>query len=122
MRYLLFLSAAALLAAASCAGKSENTPLVPPPTAPLSRTVIGFGVVNVSYTQVNAEPADGGASQGFLRRGAQVRVIERRLVSSAAPETWVLVEGESRGWLREELLDIYDNELRARTASGAMPR
>ncbi|MDR2434826.1 MAG: hypothetical protein LBD47_09700 [Treponema sp.] len=110
------------IALVSCGGKKE-TPIVPPLTSPLSRTIIGFGVINVSYTYVTAGPEDGGASLGYLRRGALVRIIERRLVKNgSSAESWVLAEGSSRGWLREELVDIYDNEGRAKTASESMSR
>ncbi|MDR1576314.1 MAG: hypothetical protein LBS37_09955 [Treponema sp.] len=107
----------------SCGGKKEETPIVPPLTSPLSRTVIGFGVINVSYTYVTAEPEDGGASLAYLRRGSLVRIIERRLVKNGgSAESWVLAEGSGRGWLREELVDIYDNEGKAKTASESMSR
>jgi mannose-6-phosphate isomerase-like protein (cupin superfamily) len=35
-------------------------------------------------------------------------------------ETWVLVEGSAKGWLRESLMDIYSNESQAVTASNSM--
>jgi hypothetical protein len=108
----------------SCGGwKKETSVIIPPATSPLSRDVIGFGVINVSYTHVAAGPEEGGASQGYLRRGSLVRVIERRTVKKAAvSESWVLIEGGSRGWLREKLVDIYDNEGRAKTAAESMSR
>jgi hypothetical protein len=107
----------------SCGGRKEETAVVPPATSPLSQAVIGFAVINVSYTHVGAEPMDGASSPGYLRQGALVRVLERRTVKNGgAAESWVLVEGNYRGWLRENLVDIYDNEGRARTAAESMSR
>jgi hypothetical protein len=127
--------------AISCQGNKEEIAVIPPPTSPLSRAVIGFGVINVSYTYITAEPADGGVSPGYLRRGSLVRIIERRIVKNNATakgaaangtakgagavsgaESWVLVDGAYRGWLREALVDIYDNEGRALTAAESMSR
>ncbi|MDR3161558.1 MAG: hypothetical protein LBU28_08100 [Spirochaetaceae bacterium] len=106
---------------ASCAGKAEEGPVRPPPTPPLTRSVIGYGVVSASYTQVFQEPVPG-ESLGYLRRGSLVRVLERRRVSHGGlRESWILVEGNYRGWLKEEMLRIYDNEARARTAAESIP-
>jgi len=94
---------------------------MPPPTSPLSQAYIGYGVINVSYTRVNSTPDDEGDSPGYLRRGSVVRIVERRLLrSEAAGESWVNVEGAFNGWLRESLVDIYDNEPQAQTASNAI--
>jgi hypothetical protein len=106
-----------------CGEKKEEKPVIPLTTSPLSRRVIGFGVINVSYTHVSAEPEEGSVSLGYLRRGSLVRVLERRIIKTGeSPASWVLAEGGARGWLREELVDIYDNEGRARTASESMSR
>jgi hypothetical protein len=112
----------AVLALCSC-GKKENIPVIPPATSPLSRESIGFGVVNVSYSHVTAQPEDGSASLGYLRRGTVVRILERKMIrNSGRAESWVLADGGYRGWLRETAVDIYDNEMRARTASEFMGR
>lgn len=97
--------------------------MLPPSTPPLSRPVIGYGVVNVSYTHLVEEPGEGELSLGYLRRGSLIRVLERRAGKNA--ESWVLVEGpfpqgHERGWLRESVVDIYDNEFQANTAAGSM--
>jgi hypothetical protein len=109
----------------SCGRGSTEIPLIPPPTAPLSRDCIGYGVVNAAFTQVLDEPEAGGNSLGYLRRGALVRVLDRRSAGKAGTrETWVLVEGAYRGWLREtaDLIRVYDSEARAATASEALAR
>jgi hypothetical protein len=116
-----------LFLVAACCGKKEETPVVPPLTSPLSQSYIGFGVVNVSYTRITAQPeedsAEANASGGYLRRGSVVSILQRRLVKNQDKlESWVLVQGTDRGWLRESLVDIYDSELQARTASEAMGR
>lgn len=112
-----------LLVLLSCNGKKDESPVIPPETPPLSREMIGFGVVNVSYTHVTAEPLDGSASPGYLRRGAVVKILERKMVKDrAAVESWVLAEGIYQGWLREAVVDIYDSEAQAFTASESMNR
>jgi hypothetical protein len=116
----------ALLSVVSCGIHREERLIIPPATPPLSRSVIGFAVINVSYTYL-AESPGAGASLGYMRRGALVRVIERRqLKSGTIFEPWVLVEGLSqgqyRGWLPEQVLDIYDNEYQARTAAESIPK
>jgi hypothetical protein len=117
----------ALLIAASCNGKKEEIPVVPPLTSPLSQSFIGFGVVNVSYTRVTVQPeeenSEGISSGGYLRRGSVVPIFERRVVNNQGKsESWVLVGGPSEGWLKESLVDIYDSEPQAHTASESMGR
>ena len=116
-----------ILLLVGCNGNKEETPVMPPPTYPLSQAHIGYGVINIQYTRVSAEPTEDSDSPGYLRRGSVVRVTERRLLrnsarSDARNESWVFVEGASNGWLRESLMDIYDNEMQAQTASNAMGR
>jgi hypothetical protein len=102
----------------ACSGKKEEIPVIPPVTSPLSREYIGFGVINVSFTHVTAEPDEDSSSLGYLRRGSLTRVIERRIITSAKGSmSWVLAEGPPQGWLREEVMDIYDSENQAKTAA-----
>jgi hypothetical protein len=110
-----------LLSLVACTARKEEEPIIPPATPPLSRHYIGYGVVNVSYTHITAEPARDSVSVAYLRRGSVAGILERRLVMQEGKnETWVLLEGEAQGWLKEEKLDVYGNELQARTAAGAM--
>jgi hypothetical protein len=110
----------------ACGRNTGEIPLIPPPTPPLSRPVIGYGVVSVSYTLVTEEPGEGALSLGYLRRGSLVKVLERRVIKHReSAEHWVLAEGtvpqgQSRGWLRESVVDIYDNEFQAKTAAESM--
>ena len=115
----------------ACNGKKEEIPVIPPLTSPLSQTFIGYGVVNVSYIRVTVQPEEDNAEAsvsvgdagGYLRRGSVVRILQRRLVRNQAKlESWVLVEGSCTGWLREALVDVYDSELQARTASESISR
>ena len=111
-----------LLLFASCRAKNADM-IIPPATSPLSRQVIAYGVINVSYTQLMEEPSGGSASRSYLRRGDVVSILERRINNTGTTaEKWVLAEGNTQGWLREELMDMYDNELQARTASESMPK
>jgi hypothetical protein len=111
----------------SCGAKNEAVPVVPPETPPLSRAVIGYGVINVSYTHAADIPDAAGLSLGYLRRGSVVKILERRLVKNAGnTESWVLAEEGSakkvQGWLPALVVDIYDSEGRAKTASESMAR
>jgi hypothetical protein len=109
------------LLAASCGGKQDETPVLPPATPVLSRSVIGYGVIGASYTHVAAEPDRTGASRGYLRKSSIVRVLERRSISRGeAVESWVLVDGVYQGWVQEDDIRVYDNEAQAKTAAGSM--
>jgi hypothetical protein len=119
----VFLAALVSLSLSACILKKEEKAVSLPLTFPLSQSYIGYGVINVSYTKVNAGTEENGASAGYLRQGSVVRIIERRLVKNEEKkESWVLVEGTSRGWLKESLLDIYGNESQALTASEQMKK
>jgi hypothetical protein len=103
-------------------GRGEK-PVAPPLTFPLTQSYIGYGVVNVSYTRLSAGIEENSSSAGYLRQGSVVRVIERRLArNEEKPETWVLVAGTAKGWLKESLLDIYGNESQAVTAAEQMKK
>jgi hypothetical protein len=110
---------AAFLLCSSCfPNKAGESAVTPPETPPLSRRVLGYGVISVSYTRVTAEPGREGLSLGYFRRGSVVEVIERRSVNHGEfAESWVFVEGAYRGWLREAVVEIYDNDARAKTAA-----
>jgi len=121
---IVFISALLVLFFSACSRSAEEVPIMPPATPPLNREYIGFAVVNVSFAHLLNEP--GGISQGYLRRGTVVRILERR-IDRVNSESWVLTEGNfrgpgavSRGWLQEAAVDIFDNESRAITASKAM--
>jgi hypothetical protein len=105
----------------SCTGNSDEKPIVPPETPPLSRGVIGYGVISASYTHVAAEPNSSGISRGYLRRGSIVEVLERRSINlQGTLETWIFVGGSYQGWLREDVIQVYDNEAKARTAAESL--
>ena len=111
-----------------CRRSSEELPVMPPITHPLAREYIGFGVVNVSFAHVLSEPGPSGVSQGYLRRGTVMRVIERRQVTNrGSSQLWVLAEGNyqgsgtiSSGWIEEAMLEIFNSERQANTASRSM--
>jgi hypothetical protein len=113
----------------SCNRNTEETPVIPPLTSPLSREFIGYGVVNESFIHVVNEPRHDELSLGYLRKGSLVKIVERRaLTNRGNVEIWVLVEapystvpeGKIQGWLMEETLNVYDTESRALTASETM--
>ena len=101
---------------------------MPASTHPLLREYVGYGVVNASFIHLLTEAGQEGVSQGYLRRGTVVRIIERRPVfNRGSSELWVYAVGNYRqpseslrGWLRESTLIIFDNESRALTASRSM--
>ena len=112
-----------LIILCSCGAKKEELPVVPPVTSPLSREYIGFGVITDSFTHITADPAENSPSLGYLRRGSLVRIIRRQIVRTQDNfVSWVLTDGTQQGWLREDVMDIYDNESQARTASEAMSK
>jgi hypothetical protein len=113
----------------SCTGKpvftwslgNGESAILPPPTPLLSRSTIGYGVVSVSYTHVVSEPSPSGFSLGYLRKSSIVEVLERRSVNNGGvTESWVLVEDSFRGWLREDVIRVYDSEAKARTAAESL--
>jgi hypothetical protein len=113
----------------SCDRSADEIPLEPPPTHPLVRDFIGFGVVNTSFTHISDKPGAEGISQGYLRKGSLVKIVERRSVNNQENVAfWVYIDGSyqsgselvSNGWLRESALDIYDSEAKALTASEIM--
>jgi len=112
----------------SCRQRTNELPLTPPITPPLTRAYIGFGVVNVSFTHLMNEIGQDSVSQGYLRRGTVVRIIERRLLKTRlSTESWILAEanyqnsgGVSKGWLQETTVDIYDSESKALNASKSL--
>jgi hypothetical protein len=126
--FLLFLSLSGLFII-SCTDKpifpwlsgSGEDAILPPPTPPLSRSVIGYGVISVSYTHVVSEPSPSGFSLGYLRKSSIVEVLERRSVNNGGvTESWVLVGDSFRGWLKEDVIHVYDSEAKARTAAESL--
>jgi hypothetical protein len=60
---------------------------------------------------------------GYLRRGSLVRIIRRQSVKTPGGfVSWVLIDEQQYGWLKEEFLNIYISESQAKTASEAMTR
>jgi hypothetical protein len=107
-----------ILLLGSCKRPPEELPFAPPATPPLSRSVIGYGVISSSYTQVLNEPSPESVSLGYLRQGAVVEILERRIINSREKaEPWIRVNNVYRGWIKEEGVQIYVNEAQAMTAS-----
>jgi hypothetical protein len=112
----------------SCDRSSRDLFVTPPASNPLTRNYVGYGVVTVSFTHLLSEPAPTSSSEGHLRRGTVLRVIERRQVTNQGnSQSWVLAETDylppaaiSRGWLLETNVQIFDRQSRALTASRAM--
>jgi len=112
----------------SCNRSAEEQPVMPPATHPLARDYIGYGVVNVSFTNLLSENSPNAVSQGYIRRGTIVRILERAQVKNKGKiESWIFGESNyqgsgavSRGWLHESVLLIFDSESQAVTASKTM--
>jgi len=122
-RVLVCCAILALLPATACTGRRNEAPVLPPETSPLSQSYVGYGVINVLHTRLSAEAAADAHASGHERMGTVVSIHERRLVrTDERTDSWLLVQGESRGWILEELVDVYANESQARTASEAMRR
>ena len=113
-----------ILLLGACNLKKYEIPVIPPLSLPLSQSHVGYGVVNVSYTRVMEnidDESESGASPGYLRRGAVVLIYERKqIVKKGRAESWLLVEENYKGWLKEIYVDVYENELQAKTASDSM--
>jgi len=116
----------------SCKANREEKPVIPPVTSPLTRDYIGFGVITSSFTHITEDPAEDSRSLGYLRRGSLVRIIRRQVIKTQdVYVSWVLTDGKQdgfdddksaaqlpvQGWLKEDVMEIYDNESKARTAS-----
>ena len=105
----------------ACGRRQNAAHVMPPVTSPLSRFYVGYGVVNASFIHVLAEPAEGSELLGNLRRGTLVRILERRIIVHAGQaQSWLKLDTEQHGWVREEVMYIFDNENRARTAAQFM--
>jgi hypothetical protein len=112
-----------LLALCTCTAKKEESSVIPPVTSPFSREHIGFGVITESFTHITSDPSEDSVSIGYLRRGSMVRILRRQTIkNSGAFVSWVLIDGTHHGWLKEEVMDIYDSENQAKTASESMSR
>jgi hypothetical protein len=120
-----------LLFLAACTRNTEEILIIPPATNPLDRNFIGYGVINGSFVRLTEEPRRDGVSLGYIRKGALIKIIERRLITNREyAEVWILAEaeysggvgGKIEGWLPEDFAEIYDNESRAFTASEAMAK
>jgi hypothetical protein len=102
----------------ACELKKTETPVIPPVTKPLSKEYIGFGVITSSFTHISSDPSDVSPSIGYLRRGSLVKIIRRQIIkTSGAFHSWVLIDGDEYGWLKEEEMDIYNSEEQAKKAS-----
>jgi len=112
-----------LLVLCSCTAKKEEASVIPPVTSPFSKDYIGFGVITESFTHILSDPSEDSSSAGYLRRGSLVRILRRQTIKNAETFTsWVLIEGNQHGWLKEEVMDIYVSENQAKTASESMSR
>jgi len=111
------------MALCACPAKKEEIPVIPPLTSPLSRDYIGFGVITSSFTHITAEPSQDSRDIGYLRRGSLVKIIRRQTIRTGGGFTsWVFTEGNQQGWLREDVMEIYESEDQAKTASESMSK
>ena len=121
--FFCFFIVYSIFALNSCSARREETPVIPPLTSPLSREYIGFGVVSSSFTHITADPSEDSQSIGYLRRGSLARIIRRQtIMTQDGFVSWVQTDSNVYGWLREDVMDIYENENQARTASESMLR
>jgi len=101
-------------------GCSPKADITPPAAPPLSRSVLGYAVVNASYTQVMDEPSNDGVTLGYVRESTILTVLERRLIREGETQQyWVLTEGTYYGWLPEQALVVYDTKEKAQTAASS---
>jgi hypothetical protein len=107
----------------SCRRTAPEDEISLPLTPPLSRSIIGYGVVNANYTRILDKSGDNGNSIGFLRKGSIVEILERRpVLNGEKSEIWVLASGNYTGWLKENELRVYSSKAQAATASQSIPQ
>jgi len=117
------LAALGIIALCACGAKKEEIPVIPPVTSPLSRDYIGFGVVTSSFTHIMAEPSQDSRDLGYIRRGSLVKIIRRQTIRTEGGFTsWVFNDGNPQGWLREDVMEFYESEDQAKTASESMSK
>jgi hypothetical protein len=110
-----------LISLASCTRHRPSDEIIPPATSPLSRPVIGYGVISGSYTHVLDKRGDDGTALGLLRRGSIVEILERRpVLRGDKAESWVFASGNFSGWLKEEEVRVYPSRAQAETDSGML--
>jgi hypothetical protein len=64
------------------------------------------------------EPSKSSVTLGYVREKTIVTVLERRIIRvEDTLQNWVLIEGNYRGWLPEQVLVVYDNLEKAQTAA-----
>jgi len=111
------------MALCACGAKKEEIPVIPPVTSPLSRDYIGYGVITDSFTHITAEPSQDSRDIGYLRRGSLVKIIKRQTIrTDGGFASWVFIEGNQQGWLKEDVMEIYESEDQAKTASESMSK
>ncbi|MDR2719019.1 MAG: hypothetical protein LBB89_13275 [Treponema sp.] len=123
LSFLLIFTALFSFLLFSCDSRKEEIHVIPPITSPLSGEYIGFGVITDSFTHLTADPSQDSPSLGYLRRGSRVRIIRRQIIKTQDGFiSWVLTDGQQQGWLKEDVMDIYNNENQAITASELLSR
>jgi hypothetical protein len=112
--------AAVFCLAALFGGCTPKRDIALPAVPPLSRSVLGYAVVNASYCQVMDEPSKDGVTLGYVRESTILTVLERRLIKDEETlQYWVLTEGTYYGWLPQESLVVYDTQEKAQTAASS---
>lgn len=105
------------LSFASCYIYNPHKQLYPPPTFPLSRTVLGYIVITDSYTQLLDHIGTKGVSLGILRKGTILPVLERKIIKGeTGVERWIYVDAEEKAWIRASSGLIFQTEAQAKTA------
>jgi len=102
-----------------CCHKNDNySEIIPQLTAPLSRSVIGYGVITSNYAHM-LEKKEGGKALALLRKGSIVEVKERRvlLVDGKAENRLFVTSPSNSGWLPESEMIVYSSLAQAETAS-----
>lgn len=119
MKYTLLLFAS--ICFFSCSRKAVSEQIVLPASPPLSRAIVGYGVVNTGYTHILSNIGEGGEIVGILRRGTIVEVLERRsLVRGGTTGSSLFIAGAVGGWVREDQINIYDTQAQAEAAAQAL--
>lgn len=105
----------------SCRPEEEPVSLVIPPTPVLTSETL-WGVANKPYLKVLASTDSGSEVNGLLRRGDIVEIISK---AGAGDDHsyWLEIRSQdtdTRGWIPDNSMDVYDSPAQARTARDGM--
>lgn len=120
MRRILVLCISLLYLVSVVACRQEESITVDLEPTPLLSAGIGYGVVNLAWVRLKAEPSHSANDTGFVRR-QDVLELTARVNKSGGRDAgvWYRVRlADEEGWIHQSLLTRYDSRQRAEYYSG----